>query len=120
MTIDPVGAGGGTLAFADTSVLEIELLSQSSFDVLWIDGNVMLDGRLDISLLSGFLPSISDSFDILINQNSSLVPMGEFANVLHGGTLWTTGGEGAFYRSLHLKRSFTWWLSSTFQLHRGP
>jgi len=97
---------------ADTSVLEIEQLSQSSFDVLWIDGNVMPDGRLDISLLSGFLPSISDSFDILINQNSSLVPMGEFANVLHGGTLWTTGGEGTFLPSttfqtvLHLVAKF--------------
>lgn len=96
LTIDPVGSGGGTLTFASTSTLEIELLSASSFDVLKVDGNVILNGELDISLLSGFLPDINDTFDILISQNTLAVPLGEFSNVAHGGTLWTTGGEGTF------------------------
>jgi len=50
------------------AVLEIEiasLVAGSGYDQLNVTGTADLDGILDISLLSGFSPSLADTFDIL-------------------------------------------------------
>ena len=96
-TVQP-GDGIGTLelfdnaAFASTSMLEIELLSSSQFDV-FAANELVLDGLLSVDLLGGFDPLLSDTFLIATSADGVF---GEFSNVSDGGLLLTTGGEGSF------------------------
>jgi hypothetical protein len=77
---------------APTSTLLMELSGTtpgSQYDVLNLSGSGNLAGTLDIELLSGFVPKVGDSFDIL---NGTIT--GTFANLdlpsLPGGEQWNT------------------------------
>ena len=74
-----------------TSLFDVEV-DGSGADLLTVTGTLDLDGDLSISLLSGFLPSDTDTFTIA--ESSGLT--GVFANVANGATLSTVGGEGTF------------------------
>ncbi len=62
---------GGSLTLAPTALLEAELAGTNpgsganDHDQINITSNVTLDGTLDITLLDGFTPNYSDTFDIL-------------------------------------------------------
>ncbi|QEG21704.1 beta strand repeat-containing protein [Mariniblastus fucicola] len=79
--------------FGSTAVLETELESNSLFDLLSVQGELLLDGALAVDLLVGFNPLMTDTFAIATATDGI---MGEFANVADGGMLLTTGGEGSF------------------------
>jgi hypothetical protein len=96
-TISP-GNSPGTLmidqdlTLGSTSVFEAELAGLAAFDLLDVNGDVELGGELSLFLLDGFLPTETDTFDIL----SSSALTGTFSNVADGGTLQTTDGLGSF------------------------
>jgi autotransporter-associated beta strand protein len=76
-TVAPaVGVGtlniGGTFTQSAGSALAIELASGSSFDVVHVTGAASLAGTIQISLLSGFNPSVGSTFDILTASSLSL------------------------------------------------
>ncbi len=62
---------GGSLTLAPTALLEAELAGTNpgsganDHDQINVTSNVTLDGTLDITLLDGFTPDYSDTFDIL-------------------------------------------------------
>ena len=93
-TVSP-GASPGTLTINGDytqlggSILDIELESLSEFDLLDVNGSLTAGGTLAVSLLSGFMPSGGDSFDILDFDSSS----GSFAfslPSLSAGLAWDT------------------------------
>ncbi len=96
------GNSAGTLTllddtiFTSTAALQIELESDSLFDFLQVDGNLMLDGMLEVSLLSSFNPLSTDVFAIASASGLGNEIMGEFANAADGSTLLTTDGTGSF------------------------
>jgi hypothetical protein len=55
----------GTYSQASPSVLDIELGSPSSFDVLNITGTASIGGTLDVLQYNGFVPTVNETFDIL-------------------------------------------------------
>jgi autotransporter-associated beta strand protein len=55
----------GNYSQSSSGKLEIDLLSQSSFDKLQIGGSMSLDGDLEISLVGGYVPEFGTQFDIL-------------------------------------------------------
>ena len=61
----------------------------SQYDQLLITGSAALDGTLQVSLLSGFAPSLGNSFDLLTTTSGIT---GTFANqqlpLLAGGLVW--------------------------------
>jgi PEP-CTERM motif len=65
------GSSPGTLtidgSYAQTTdgVLSIDLASASSYDKLIVQGDVELGGLLEVNLLSGYMPQLGDTFDIL-------------------------------------------------------
>ena len=68
-TISPGNSPGviditGDLTLDNTSILEIEI-SSTDYDQINVDGDVYLDGLLDIILLDGFIPTQGDTFDFL-------------------------------------------------------
>ena len=81
----------GDAFFASSSILEIELESASSYDLLSVLGTADLAGTLSVDLV-GFTPDASDVFTIL---ESSMLG-GDFVNAVNGGTVLTSGGEGIF------------------------
>jgi outer membrane autotransporter protein len=48
-----------------SGTLDIEIASPSSFDTLLVDGRAKLGGRLDVSLLNGFVPKAGEKFTFL-------------------------------------------------------
>ena len=82
--------------FANTAVLQTELASDSLFDRLEVDGDLTLDGLLEISLLSSFNPLRSDVFSIASVTAFGAEILGEFANASDGSRLLTTDGTGSF------------------------
>lgn len=61
-----------------TAVLHLQLTTSTSFDALVTTGDLHLDGRLEIALGSGFVPSAGQAFDIL---DWSGAISGEFSRV---------------------------------------
>jgi len=96
------GNSAGTLTLLDdtnflsTAMLQTELESNSLFDILQVDGDLLLDGLLEVSLLAGFNPLGSDVFDIVSATGFDSEITGEFANAANGSTLLTTDGTGSF------------------------
>ncbi len=87
----------GAVQFNTGSTLEIEISGDGGapgvdFDQLIVFGSATLGGSLTIDLVDSFLPSHSDTFEILDSATLS----GVFGNVLDGGRLDTSGGEGSF------------------------
>jgi fibronectin-binding autotransporter adhesin len=86
--------GNVTLA-SDPSTLGFQLRDDTDYDSLTINGNVSLNGNLQITLANGFLPLNSDVFTVLdVNSADNLT--GSFLNVPDGGTLETADGSGYF------------------------
>jgi hypothetical protein len=92
------GASVGTLTldadtvFGSTSFLDMEVDSTAA-DFLSVLGQLQLDGELGLSLLDGFIPTVSDQYVLAMADDPIL---GSFNNVFNGGTLETLGGEGTF------------------------
>ena len=55
----------GDMTLNDTSILELDLASLTTFDQVDITGALAADGTLDVNLSGGFAPGSGDSFDIL-------------------------------------------------------
>ena len=72
-----------------TGKLQIELASTSSHDVLAVTGQATLGGTLDITLLGGFLPVPTDTFNILTAASQ----LGAFDKVTVSAT---SGNAGTF------------------------
>ena len=95
------GASAGTLVL-DASVtllgaanLDIEvggLTAGTEFDLVAVNGTLALAGDLSLSLLGGFLPDASDTFEIVTSSGIS----GAFANVANGGALLSDDGMAQF------------------------
>jgi hypothetical protein len=88
--------------------MQIELAGTTSgtaYDFVNITGtgNSSLGGTLQLSLLSNFLPSPTDTFTILSTAGNLL---GSFTNVPNGGRLTTTDGLGSFRVSYGANSSF--------------
>lgn len=86
---------GGDVAFGSASTLTMEiagLIAGDEYDQLVIGGTMFADGRLTITLLSGFVPEVGDSFllfdaaDFSGDFNSIQVP------TLSGGKSWDVSG----------------------------
>jgi Tol biopolymer transport system component len=81
------------VSLGNSSTTEIEiagLLAGADYDQIDVQGNLALDGDLNVTLLSGFTPAIGDSFDILDWDNLS----GVFDTInlpsLSSGLAWVT------------------------------
>jgi len=75
--------------------LEIEIggpLAVSGFDFVNVTGSALIDGDLELSLISGFIPTPSQTFAILIAGSLS----GAFDNAASGQRLTATDGGGSF------------------------
>jgi hypothetical protein len=96
-------AGAGRLTFngdmllTDNSLLEFELGGTSAgvnFDQLVINGQVTLDGDLNLSFINGFeMTALPTDFFTLL---TSTMLLGQFDNVLNGQRLITSDGLGSF------------------------
>lgn len=56
----------GNYTQALTGILQIELASLESFDVLAVQGVATLNGQLEIKLLDGFIPTVGSVFEFLL------------------------------------------------------
>ena len=83
------------LSLQATADLAVELAGTApgtEFDVLAVTGDLVLGGELSLSLLEGFTPSLTDTFEIVTAASTT----GVFSNVADGGTLLTEDGLGSF------------------------
>jgi T5SS/PEP-CTERM-associated repeat protein len=96
LTISGNYTQGQAIPLSSFGSLNIELESAASYDSLNVNGNITLDGTLNISILDDFpntyIPAIGDSFDIL-NWTGSLsgafdLPLG--LPTLPGSRMWNT------------------------------
>jgi len=87
----------GVLTFGDTAVLEIEIDSAGS-DLLTVFGNLLLDGALQIDLLSGFVSSNSDVYQIIsiLDGGEGASFAGTFDGIADGDRAFTSDGRGSF------------------------
>jgi T5SS/PEP-CTERM-associated repeat protein len=99
-TLAPGHSAGSTTVLGDytqqsAGILEIEIggLAQGTqHDVLNVTGNALVGGRLDLSLIDGFVPTPGDNFVVL----SANMVSGAFNNVANGQRLATADGAGSF------------------------
>lgn len=90
-----------SVTFGDTSVLEIEI-DASGADLLTVLGDLMLEGEVQISLLDGFVPLDSTTYQIAgvldDNPNDSIARSltGAFAGIDNGMSVLTDDGRGSF------------------------
>ena len=77
-----LGAKSFAVCAAATGTLSLEIAGTAAdqFDALSVEGDAVLDGLLDLSLLDGFIPQPSESFAILTAAGLS----GQFDNVIGG------------------------------------
>ena len=68
------------------------------YDTLFVSGNAVLGGNLQLSMLDGFIPTPVDTFFIFQASNpfGPTSVTGSFANVAHGQRLTTSDGIGSF------------------------
>jgi T5SS/PEP-CTERM-associated repeat protein len=86
----------GDYAALPGATLGIEIGGRSQatqYDLLYVDGNISLDGNLQLTMLNGFMPSASDTFFIGF---SNVGISGAFDNVASGQRLTTSDGLGSF------------------------
>ncbi|WOO39995.1 PEP-CTERM sorting domain-containing protein [Rubellicoccus peritrichatus] len=97
-TIAP-GNSIGTLTINDnvdnssTSVLTLELATGPTNDLLVVNGSFEIDGELELTLLGGYIPGISDVFTV-VQASSILGSIGDFTNVAGDGSFSFLGGTG--------------------------
>jgi T5SS/PEP-CTERM-associated repeat protein len=68
----------GSYSQASNGVLQIELASPTSYDVLAVSGQAMLGGTLEVNLLNGYTPAPTDTFNFLTASSFT----GSFSNVV--------------------------------------
>lgn len=88
----------GTTAVTLQSTAEIAIeiggtIAGTTHDLLAITSTLALDGELSLSLFGGFLPSFTDTFEVITTRDGLT---GAFANVANGGTLFTEDGLASF------------------------
>jgi T5SS/PEP-CTERM-associated repeat protein len=77
------------------AAMEIEIGGtepHSQFDQVVVQGAASLGGRLVLRLIDGFVPSPTQTFEVLLSAGIT----GAFANVANGGRLAIAGGGGSF------------------------
>jgi hypothetical protein len=100
-TLAPGLSSGSTTIIGDytqggAGILEIQiggLSPGSTYDLLSVSGTAVLGGELQLTLLGGFTPGVSDTFTVL---NSPVPLVGVFSSVASGTKLATTDGRGSF------------------------
>ncbi|MGE0861442.1 MAG: autotransporter-associated beta strand repeat-containing protein, partial [Gammaproteobacteria bacterium] len=92
-TLAPGHSPGRTTVFGNytqalTGVLEIELASLESFDVLDVRGVAALNGQLEIKLLDGFVPAVGSVFEFLLAEGGIQGAFSVIAQPLLSGRLF--------------------------------
>lgn len=88
---------GGSFTQYVTGKLQMELASLSSFDRLLVDGNLVVAGTLEVSLLGGYMPTAGTQFDILDFTgctgmfNTLVLPSLDTSLMWHTAQLYTNG-----------------------------
>jgi hypothetical protein len=81
---------------APGAALQIEIggtASGSQYDAVNVSGNVFLGGSLQLAMLSGFVPSLANTFAVLQATGSI---SGAFTDAANGQRLSTSDGLGSF------------------------
>jgi hypothetical protein len=84
---------GGNIHLGPLANLEIEIAGTNrgdEYDALNIAGMALLDGSLDVSVLSGFMPAVGDSFEIIDITGAR---SGTFAGLAEGAAIGNFGGH---------------------------
>lgn len=128
-TLSPGNSPGaislGALTLGSDANLVIEIggtTAGTTYDVANSAGNVVLGGKLIVSLTNGFLPGSGNNFSII---NSSGTLSGGFSNVASGARLHNPNGSGSFLVTLNANSvglssylspaaNFTAWQNSHF------
>jgi hypothetical protein len=96
-TLSPGHSIGQTHVMGDLTLssgsLAIELASAALADTLEVDGQAMLGGTLDVSLLGGFAPTLGDSWQIITAGGMS----GMFSSVTDGYSVERQGDKLLLY-----------------------
>jgi hypothetical protein len=96
-TLSPGHSIGQTHVMGDLTLssgsLAIELASAALADTLEVDGQAMLGGALDVSLLGGFAPTLGDSWQIITAGGMS----GMFSSVTDGYSVERQGDKLLLY-----------------------
>ena len=106
-----------SIEFSASSLLEIEI-DHTGADLLTVlQGDVLLDGGLQINLLSGFTPLASDVFDILLVIPTVTHPgpgslSGTFAGIDNGDSVFTQDDRGSFIVNYDYTAVGRVWLSN--------
>jgi T5SS/PEP-CTERM-associated repeat protein len=85
------------------AVLAVDISGASIFGELAVDEAALLGGSLQVSLKDGFVPSPSDTYDIL--QSEAI--LSAFGNVANGQRLMTSDGLGSFVVNYGTGSSFS-------------
>jgi VCBS repeat-containing protein len=72
--------------------LEVEIGSATAFDQLDVDGDVVLAGSLEVSLIGGYQPAIGDTFTVINNLGTGSI-VGAFAGLPEGATFTVDGTQ---------------------------
>lgn len=92
-TLTPGHSPGRTTVIGDyaqalTGVLEIELASLESYDVLDVRGVAALNGQLEIKLVDGFVPTVGSVFEFLLAEGGIQGAFSVIAQPLLSGRLF--------------------------------
>ena len=86
-----------SLTFTDSAIFEVEVDATGADLLTVLEGNVNLDGDLQINFLAGYTPSESDVFDILNIAGSGAGRLnGTFAGIGDGDRVMIQDGSGSF------------------------
>jgi hypothetical protein len=68
----------GDLAMLTSSIFNVDLGGLSDFDLLSVTGDSALSGTVNVSLVNGFIPTVGQTFDILLTEALT----GEFSSIV--------------------------------------
>jgi hypothetical protein len=68
----------GDLAMLTSSIFNVDLGGLSDFDLLSVTGDSALGGTVNVSLVNGFIPTVGQTFDILLTEALT----GEFSSIV--------------------------------------
>jgi len=96
---DPTGrisVTGALTLLSGTSQLECDI-DAGDYDIMFVGGNVTLDGTLTVQFVNGFVPTRGDSWPILRSQSGGIIGSFDVANLPPGCTLVQTSDTLAVY-----------------------
>jgi hypothetical protein len=85
----------GGLVLSNSSDLQFQIAGYGLSDLLRTTGNVVLNGKLSVSLIEGFESVMTNGASFVVMSNSTPFT-GLFSNVANGGQLFTTDGYARF------------------------